>query len=136
MKRRNGFTLTEILIALAIVGVLSAVAINTLRTRDMSEEYTAKRDKAIMNIEGVVHQAMFDLKKDELTSLDQEVVNAIKEKLEANTNGDYSVMRDGTAYTIKAADGNDGYIADLVIDVNGDVAPNAENQDLYNYQQR
>ena len=68
MKRRNGFTLTEILIALAIVGVLSAVAINTLRTRDMSEEYTAKRDKAIMNIEGVVHQAMFDLKKDELTS--------------------------------------------------------------------
>ena len=43
MKRRNGFTLTEILIALVLVGVLSAVVINTLRSRDMSEEFTAKR---------------------------------------------------------------------------------------------
>ena len=128
MKKQNGFTLVEILISLALVGVLSVVAINTLKTRDMSEEFTAKRDKAAMNIEGVIHQAMFDQKKDELVSIG-DVTGFVNEKLSAGGGG---VMRDGAVYAISAISEGD-YIAELTIDVNGDIVPNAENQDQFKY---
>ena len=131
MERKNGFTLVEILISLALIGVLSVVAINTLKSRDMSEEFTAKRDKAAMNIEGVIHQAMFEQKREELTSIG-EVQGFINEKLQAGSGGGYSLMRDGAGYAI-AAGGGDGYVGELTIDVNGDIVPNVEGEDIYKY---
>ena len=132
MKRQNGFTLVEVLIALALVGVLSVVAINTLRTRDMSEEYTAKRDKAAMNIEGTVHQIMFDNRQDEIISFDDSFINKVNEHLKAGTSEIGPLMRDGSAYAITAVNEGD-YVANLTIDVNGDIAPNSDNQDIYHY---
>ena len=131
MKKQNGFTLVEILISLALVGVLSVVAIQTLRTRDMSEEYTAKRDKAAMNIEGTIHQAMFEQKREELGAV-SDVQNFINEKLQAGNGGGYNLMRDGTAYSFSASGGDD-YIGELTLDVNGSIAPNIVGEDIYKY---
>ena len=133
--RKKGFTLTEILIALAIVGVLSAVAINTLRTRDMSEEYTAKRDKAVMNIQGSIREAMFNDSRMELASYDDVKDNVIK-RLSFKQDGDEITMRDGTVFTVNTTDEDidmDFYIAKVVIDVNGSALPNNDGVDKYTY---
>ena len=131
MKEANGFTLVEVLISLALIGVLSVVAINTLRNRDMSEEYTTKRDKAVMNIEGVIHQAMFDSQLEELISLSN-VTGAINDHLYAGTSNGKSIMRDGTAYSL-AEKNEEDYVGELTIDVNGSIEPNIEGQDIYKF---
>ena len=58
MLKKKGFTLMEVLIALALVGVLSAVAIGVFKQRDNTTEYTSMRDKAVMNMQGVVKEGM------------------------------------------------------------------------------
>ncbi len=131
MKKQNGFTLVEVLISLALVGVLSVVAIQTLRTRDMSEEFTAKRDKAAMNIEGVIHQAMFEQKREELGSVG-DIQGFINEKLQAGSGNGYSLMRDGTAYSF-SSNGDGDYAGELTLDVNGSIAPNVAGEDIYKY---
>ena len=133
MKRRNGFTLTEILIALVLVGVLSAVAINTLRSRDMSEEFTAKRDKAIMNIQGVIKNTMFNERIEQLASFD-DIKDKVNEHLSARADGDNLFMRDGTMYSINTvSDSSSPYVAELVIDTNGNTMPNSFGLDKYKY---
>ena len=133
MKRRNGFTLTEILIALVLVGVLSAVAINTLRSRDMSEEFTAKRDKAIMNIQGVIKNTMFNERIEQLASFD-DIKDKVNEHLSARADGDNLFMRDGTMYSINTvSDSSSPYVAELVIDTNGNTLPNSFGLDKYKY---
>ena len=131
MKKQRGFTLVEILIALALVGILSIVAINTLRSRDLKEEYTAKRDKAVMNIQGVVKEAMFDGACIQLSSYDDVKDNVLK-RLKANVSGNDVLMRDGTVFTVSAIT-DSYYVAEFVIDTNGDVSPNKEGYDIYKY---
>ena len=124
MTKQRGFTLVEILIALALVGILSIVAINTLRSRDLKEEYTAKRDKAVMNIQGVVKEAMFDGARIQLSSYDDVKDNVLK-RLKASMSGDRVLMRDGTVFTVTAIP-DSYYVAEFVIDTNGDISPNKE----------
>ena len=131
MTKQRGFTLVEILIALALVGILSIVAINTLRSRDLKEEYTAKRDKAVMNIQGVVKEAMFDGARIQLSSYDDVKDNVLK-RLKASMSGDRVLMRDGTVFTVTAIP-DSYYVAEFVIDTNGDISPNKEGYDIYKY---
>ena len=134
MKKRNGFTLVEILISLALVGVLSVAAIHTLRTRDMSEEYTAKRDKAVMNIQGVIKNTMFNDRIEQLASY-EDIKGKVNERLGASVNGNNVLMRDGTEYTINTITSNSSpYVAEIRIDTNGEKSlPNTMGLDQYTY---
>ena len=66
MLKRRGFTLAEVLIALLLVGILSSISIQTLRNRDNSAEYEALRNKAVTNIQGVMHEALYSTMSSEI----------------------------------------------------------------------
>ena len=48
--KRTAFTLAEVLIALGLVGILSAVAIQTMKHNDHKSEFDALKNKSTMNI--------------------------------------------------------------------------------------
>lgn len=135
MLKKKGFTLMEVLIALALVGVLSAVAIGVFKQRDNTTEYTSMRDKAVMNMQGVVKEGMV---LDRTDSLDDHVAawNRVVDKLGMVPLPDGShATRDGVVFSATANTDPEksGYIAKVEMDVNGDKLPNMDDIDKYTY---
>ncbi len=147
---RKGFTLAEVLIALLLVGILSSISIQTLRNRDNTAEYEAIRNKAMTNVQGVLHEALYaksssEIFGDETTGNYKEIMDFLNNRLGAGTAtisgkdfGDGSIsakgqkMRDGSYYALTAKSGG-ALVAELTIDVNGDKAPNKEGTDIFKY---
>ena len=147
---RKGFTLAEVLIALLLVGILSSISIQTLRNRDNTAEYEAIRNKAMTNVQGVLHEALYaksssEIFGDETTGNYKEIMDFLNNRLGAGTatisgkdlnDGAISAkgqkMRDGSYYALTAKSGG-ALVAELTIDVNGDKAPNKEGTDIFKY---
>ena len=144
LRRRSGFTLAEVLIALLLVGILSSISIQTLRNRDNSAEYEALRNKAVTNIQGVMHEALFTKKSSEIFDDNFETLwGEVNKRLSTDTGSIKSkdgainittsqVMRDGVNYAYTPKEGN-SHVAEITIDVNGSKAPNEEGRDIYKY---
>lgn len=135
MLKKKGFTLMEVLIALALVGVLSAVAIGVFKQRDNTTEYTSMRDKAVMNMQGVVKEGMVLDRTDSLDTYDA-AWDRVVEKLGMVSlpDGSYAT-RDGVVFSAAANTDPEksGYIAKVEMDVNGDKLPNMDDIDKYTY---
>ena len=144
MLRRKGFTLAEVLIALLLVGILSSISIQTLRNRDNSAEYEALRNKAVTNIQGVMHEALYSTMSSEIFDKNfTEVWDRVDKRLSTDTGSIKSkdgainittsqVMRDGVNYAYTQKEGN-SHVAEITIDVNGSKAPNEEGKDIFKY---
>ena len=125
MTKKRGFSLVEILIALALIGIVSVVSIRILSNRDNTLEYTAKRDKVLANMQGLAKEAMYNNLADEITYA--ELSNAL-----AGLNTDGAGTRDKSSFKIGAGIGD--YIASVEIDVNGaDKFPNEKGRDKFLY---
>ena len=49
--KRTAFTLAEVLIALGLVGILSVVAVQTMKQNDHVAEFEALKNKSVMNVQ-------------------------------------------------------------------------------------
>ena len=125
MSKQRGFSLVEVLLALALIGVISVVSIRILSNRDNMLEFTAKRDKVLANMQGIAKERMFNLNVDEIDY--NELSNALN-TFKTNNGG----TRDKASFEISEGTGN--YIATVKIDVNGsDIFPNETGRDIYTY---
>ena len=64
--KRVAFTLAEVLIALALIGILSAVAIQTMQQNDHKAEFDALKKKSVTNIQGSMRLALYEAKSSEI----------------------------------------------------------------------
>ena len=125
MARKNGFSLAEVLIAMLLIGILSATVMKVMKDRDNTLEHQSKRDKAITNMQNVLKERMFNAKIDEA---DNALVIAALDTLSSQNNK----LRDGVTYSVTGGSGN--YIATVEIDANGkDIPPNKERMDVFKY---
>ena len=143
MKKKRAFTLAEILIALALIGILSSVAIQTMRHRDSEDEYSALRGKSVINIQATMHQALFDQKAAEIyedngQTLWNDVVNRLDSRgtYSGTIDGDgtpytFHGMRDGAYFAYTKYDGGQGSSVryKISIDINGQTPPNKLGKD-------
>ena len=125
MARKKAFSLAEVLIAMLLIGILSAVVMKVMKDRDNTLEHQAKRDKAIINMQSVLKERMFNAKIDEA---DNALVVAALQELSSSS----GKLRDGVTYSVTGGSGN--YVAIVEIDANGkDIPPNKERMDVFKY---
>ncbi len=70
LARERGFTLVEILIAVAILGIVAAVAVPTVATIKSRSETKANAGE-LSNVSSALHSMMSDLELDSVTAIVQ-----------------------------------------------------------------
>ncbi|MCH8062074.1 MAG: type II secretion system protein [Chloroflexi bacterium] len=70
LTRKRGFTLVEILIAVAILGIVAAVAVPTVATIKSRSEAKANAGE-LMNVASALHTMMSDQELDSVTAIPQ-----------------------------------------------------------------
>lgn len=93
MKKQSGFTLIELLLVLAIIGIISAIAIPAL----LSQRARARDKAAIANVDGFISDGIGQYDKfREIGTLDSgAITTSLGNYLTANHNGDLNPW-DGT----------------------------------------
>ena len=135
--KKLGFTLAEVLIALAIVGVVAAITLPTLTSSTKKETNAAKVQVAVSDLENafttmLAQEAAVDL--DEATIADGNLIDTLSNYIKISPNSDNTifVMKNGIEVKPEA----DTFEHDMLftIDVNGfDKVPNTENIDQFAY---
>ena len=137
--KKLGFTLAEVLIALAIIGVVAAITLPTLSTSTKKETNAAKVQVAVSDLENAFTTM---LAKEVVTDLDEAAIadgnlidtlsNYIKISDTSTTDEIKFVMKNGIEVKPEA----DTFEHDMLftIDVNGfNQKPNTENIDQFAY---
>ena len=70
LQRESGFTLVEILIAVAILAIVAAVAVPTVATIKSRSETKANAGE-LMNVASALHSMMSDQEQDSVTAIPQ-----------------------------------------------------------------
>ncbi len=60
MKNKKGFTLAEVLIVLAVIGIIAAITINIINTNIREAEVEAKLKKTVAVLNGAIRKATID----------------------------------------------------------------------------
>ena len=105
---RKGFTLAEVLLALTIIGVISALTLPGLKSNIGTRKQNAWYKKYCNIIDGAAAQAMLENNVANATSLS---MAQIQSQLQGRTVGDNFTMKDGTVVeevSINALPGTSG----------------------------
>ena len=140
MKKRNAFTLAEVLIALVIIGVIASMTIPTLLNNTNSQEYRTalKKSVAVVNQAVTLHYALegktvadYATAADLRDSLFAKRLNVVSTGVTTAYKGAGTatvVTADGIAYSFQVAsacdDSGQTVCYNVFIDVNGDKKPN------------
>ena len=154
--KRMAFTLAEVLIALGLVGILSAVAIQTMKQNDHAAEFDALKNKSTMNIQASMHDAMYKVRAGEIITEGDPLIDASIDSLKAkvedalvskgekpfpnayifdpdpDTVWEFKGMRDGVYFAIdtdKTKLTETSAVARVAIDVNAEAGPNNNGKD-------
>ena len=150
--KRTAFTLAEVLIALGLVGILSVVAIQTMKQNDHVAEFEALKNKSVMNVQASMHDAMYKAKAGEIITEGDASIDSLKTKVEDAlvTKGEMTLpnayifdpdpdtvweskgMRDGVYFAIdtdKTKLTETSAVARVTIDVNAEAGPNKNGKD-------
>lgn len=146
MYKKKGFTLSEVLITLGIIGVIAAFTIPTLLKNIQDLQYKNAWKKTFSVYSNAIRKMAYD-NGGELGSWDFLRYNIGSYIVSAESisptacNGDYSYMRNGGSCYFGTLVTNDGvrmvlnnygpYGSDLTFDVNGDKGPNQAGQDIF-----
>ena len=147
MMKKNGFTLAEVLITLAIIGVVATLTLPSLMT-NTAEQQSITAFKKIMNTlneAGQMNAALegFDYSVEDMGTLDDKIEDGdqtlgalLNERLQVsrNASGGYGnsgecqgdetfVLRDGTAVCL-TDDYNEAGYWNIYVDTNGPKGPN------------
>ena len=148
MMKKNGFTLAEVLITLAIIGVVATLTLPSLMS-NTAEQQSITAFKKIMNTlneAGQMNSALegFDYSISEVGSLDDKIEEGteslgslLNERLQVSreSSGGYGstgectgdptfVLRDGTAICLGNADYDESGFWKIYVDTNGAKGPN------------
>ncbi len=140
MKKRNAFTLAEVLIALVIIGVIASMTIPTLLNNTNSQEYRTalKKSVAMINQAVTLHYALegktvsdyttANVLRDDLFAKRLNVVSTTASLAYKGGATSTIVTADGIAYSFTAAgtcdDSGQTVCYNVFIDVNGEKKPN------------
>ena len=150
MKKKKGFTLSEVLVTITIIGIIAAIAIPTLMNKYRTAEVESRLKKAYSTLSQAANNARavgydWGIWADSMTSnpnwgtLDDEryfyenylrpYVNTLRYK-EFGTSSILAELLDGTQIVI-----GKGGCADFHVDINGDKGPNEYGIDnfIFNY---
>ena len=135
--KKLGFTLAEVLIALAIVGVVAAITLPTLTSSTKKETNAAKVQVAVSDLENafttmLAQEAAVDLEETSLAETDKMIDNLSNYIKLTKVDGNHFKLKGGATVECEGA----VYYEDMVcsIDVNGhDVGPNKTDFDRYLY---
>ena len=139
--KKTGFTLAEVLITLAIVGLIAALTLPGLNSNVNNRRIGPALAKAINNLENANRMILVE---NEIGTIDEtnDYINLLAERLNGSLDEDNAIIRgkDGITYTIGDSDddGNQGesnkYTGTYFpvgIDINGDKQPNRSNSDRF-----
>ncbi len=140
MKKRNAFTLAEVLIALVIIGVIASMTIPTLLNNTNSQEYRTalKKSVAMINQAVTLHYALEGKTVSDYTTATDLRDNLLAKRLNVvSTTASLAykggatatvVTADGIAYSFASAgtcdDSGQTVCYNVFIDVNGEKKPN------------
>lgn len=140
----KGFTLAEVLITLAIIGVVAAITIPALINNTNEKECKVAWKKEYAALSNAYRKLAFEDGGNITYSSDASVINDVSQYLNVTAktyylcNGDYPNMRlGGSCYygTIRLTDGSLIVISswgwEFGIDVNGDRPPNTPGHDIF-----
>lgn len=144
--KKLGFTLAEVLISLAIVGVIAAMTIPTLSSNTQQQSNDAKEKVAVSDLENAFTMMMVQENATELAETKIWASNAtVTDELEkyikitsSTTFSDSDSCAEGST-CFKTKKGTDVQFtkntsgATIVIDVNGSKKPNVSNKDQFTY---
>ena len=142
---KKGFTLSEVLITLAIIGVIAAITLPSLMTDTASAQVGPKLAKAVSMFEQGNESLLNAHSVDTLTDsgfltantdYGNELSNYLKITL---SSGSTYVSKDGSSYTISIGDAptntthaaHKQRVGSVTIDINGATKPNAAGVDVF-----
>ena len=143
--KKNGFTLAEVLIVLAIIGTIAAITLPALMTDTTSAQIGPKLAKAVSMFEqaneALLNANSVDTLSDAgLTSSVATYTDELSRHLKGAANGATFLTKDGMlyTYTISAANpantsdpGHMQRIGDVTVDINGSSKPNVDGTDIF-----
>ena len=133
---KKGFTLAEVLITLAIIGVVAALTIPSLVTRVQKANIGPTLAKVVNTLENVNIKALNDNEARNLTDIVSEE-DGYAAFLDGKLNGyreDNDVYtKDGIEYSCHTVANLDPFIHRVEVDINGDDEPNEKNEDQFTF---
>lgn len=142
--KKLGFTLAEVLISLAIVGVVAAMTIPTLSSNTQQQSNDAKEKVAVSDLENaftmmMVQENATEIKETPIWSEGADVVTTLSSymKITASTTYGGETCNEDSEYCFTTKKGVDVMLLpgnDLIkIDVNREKLPNKSNVDRFSY---
>lgn len=141
---KKGFTLTEILITMMIIGVVAAVTLPSLNTSVNQRTIGPTLAKAFNTLESAYTNLLMQQKVRYITDKYNNVLEALASQIsgEINDDGDVFYGDDGITYIVEkptepytvekaAAEQYAGRYFPMIIDVNGDNTPNKGGSDRF-----
>lgn len=143
--KRKGFTLAEVLISLAIIGVVAALTMPNLTTDVQAAKIGPKLGKAASMFEQANEALLNDEGVDVITDTEYSATEysaALCKHIKATDTGGGLHSKDGVDYTLAFYDKPSGgdaphqkRIGNVVIDINGtDIGPNTSATDLFYFE--
>ena len=119
--KKIGFTLAEILISLAIIGIVAAICIPTLGTSARKQANLTTMKVTVSDFENAFNNMMISEAKEEITSVnDWNTTEKLSNFIKINGNK----TKNGTEFTIKNTT--------LILDINGSNSkPNKDGVDIF-----
>ena len=148
MTKKFGFTLSEILITLAIIGIVAAMTVPTIISKYSTSEYSARTKKAYGLVSGVFEEAWRNSGVDNVSKLTEAHLRKAVEDTLRTRAGSFSNTQNlsgngsatpATTYTYTVPDGStfgfsrNGNAYTVIIDCNGKKGPNQWGRDVYRF---